>query len=192
MKKDHTNLIFIITILVTLFFIFFLIFFFRIIQKKNNYTSEVLTAISSKITERNNAKILIEKSTELKKANRALSSHFINPMKISSFISYLENLGSKNNTKLVVKNIGISNQKKDIILVNISVEGSFNSVIKILYLLESTPFNIDLTQAFVNKEIEPTGNNDTKTEIKNKKTKVNSKHSLWKASVSFSVLSLPK
>ncbi len=192
MKKDRTNLIFIITILIALSFAFFLVLFFGIIQKKNNYTSEVLTAISNRINERDNAKILIEKSTELKATDKTLNNHFVDPMKISSFISYLENLGLKNNTKLVVKNIGISNHNKDTILVNVSVEGSFNNVIKILYLLESTPFNVNLTQTFVNKEIESTENNDTKTEIKNKKTKVSYKTSPWKANISFSVLSLPK
>ncbi len=172
-------------IIITLFFVFFLVFFFTNIQKKNDYTSSVFRAISDKVVELDNAKILIEKSSELKSTDKTINNYFVDPMKISSFISYLEDLGLKNNTKLIVKNIKISNNKKDTILVNVSVKGNFNNTIKVLYLLENIPFNVNLTQAFVNKEIKPTENKD-------KKIKISTTPPIWEANISFSVLSLPK
>ncbi len=185
MKKDKTNLIFIVSVLISLMLLSFLISFFKVIQNKNRYTSNVLATLSNKIVSRDNDEILTEKFSELKSINNKISNYFIEPEKINLFINYLEELGTNNNTKLVVKNAEIPSNKKDTILVKVSISGTFNNVIKVIYLLENSPFYINLTQAFVNEDIQPTTPDNSKTNIKKSIP-------TWQADVSFSVLSLSK
>jgi len=183
MKRDHTKLILIISILIALVFTFVLFSFFKVIKNKNEYISKVLTTLSNKITSKNNAELLIKKSSELDNIYKTINSYFIDSTKINIFVDNLENLGSENNTTLTVKNVAISNTQKKTILVGVSVVGNFNNVIKVIYLLENSSFYVNVTQAFVNKKINP-------IDLKVKDKKISNTPPIWQADISFSVLTL--
>lgn len=178
MKKDHTNLILTILIFIILISTLCIFLFFNTIQNKNEYTSEILATLSKKISDKNNVKILTKKFSELALTDEKIKGYFIKPGEINLFVDYLENIGLNNGAELVVESVEMGVKDKNIILVGVSVRGSFNNIIKILHLLENSPFYVDITQAFVNKEIKA---DETKTGVI---------PSVWQADISFSVLSL--
>lgn len=185
MKKKYINLILIISILVTLSVIATFIFFFKVIQNKNEHTSKVLTVLAEKMTDKKNNETLVKKFSEIEAVNDGINSYFVDQTKMDTFVDYLEKLGSNNNTELSVKNVEVSTRQDNVLLVKVLINGNFTNVMRVIYLLENAPYNISLTQAFVNKEI-------TTTEVDVKGIRKETGSSSWQASVSFSILSLPK
>lgn len=185
MKKDRTNLIFLISILVTLLVVASFILFFKVIKNKNKHTSRTLSLLEEKIQNKQNSDNLLKRSSELKATSDHVNSYFINPDKIDTFVSYLEKMGTDNNAVLSVKNVEVSTRAKDTLIVKISATGSFSNVMKVVYLLENSPYVVSLNQAFVNKQIK-----QAQTD-KNGKV-ISAGSSYWQADVSFNILSLPQ
>jgi hypothetical protein len=191
MKKNYTYLIFTISTLITILVVATFIFFFKVIQNKNEHTSKVLTVLADKMEDKKNAEILIKKFSEIESVEDELNLHFVDPAKIDTFVDYLEKLGLNNNVELSVKNVEILSKIKDTLLIKVSITGSFINVMRVIYLIENTPYNISLTQAFVNKEIKTIETTET-TETETKGIKKEIKPLVWQADISFNILSLPQ
>jgi hypothetical protein len=189
MKKKNTKIMLIVSILVALLTILAFVFFFKVIGNKNEHASKVLVTLADKVADKENAEILTKKFTELESTYQNLNNYFIDSSKIDTYVDYLEKLGIENNTELAVKNVEVSSQDKNMINFKILITGDFSNVMKVIYLLENTPYRVNLTQSFINKETKVTeeiikatkGNKETKKEITT---------SVWLADVSFSILSL--
>jgi len=177
MKKDFTNLILIISIILVIALGASIIYFFKIIQNKNIYISHIENTLYEKKINKDNAEDLVKKFTEVTAINKHVNSYFVDQSKINLFINYLEELGTNNGVKLTVKNVNTPIEDKNIISVEISIEGGFNNTMKVLSLLENSPFYVDITQSFINKKIVDEANTKASTT------------SNWQADVSFNVLS---
>lgn len=185
MRKNYTNLILGIAIFMVLLVVSSFIFFFKVIQNKNEHTSKVLITLEDKMVNKKNAETLIAKLNELEDLEKKINNYFVNPIEIDTFVGYLERFGVDNDLELVVKNVEVSINKEDTILVEVSMVGDFDKIMRVIYLIENSPYVIDLTQVFINKKIKITETGDQK--IKKEIT-----ISAWQADLSFSVLSLPK
>lgn len=183
MNHNHTNLILIISIVVFLVSIAVFIFFFKVIENKNEHTSRVLVTLAEKMSDKKNAETLLSKLAELDGVMNTINNSFVDQGKIDTFVDYLEKLGVDNGVELTVKNIEISPKEEKTIVVKISTSGNFNNTMKTLYLLENIPYNVSISQAFVNKEIK-------EIEEKDGEDKKGDRPVVWHADITFNILSL--
>lgn len=153
MKKNYTILTLGISIFLSLMVVLVFAFFFKVIKIKNENTSKTLITLANKTADKKNADILVKKFSELRETKDRIASYFVDPSHIDIFVDYLENLGIKNDSELIVKNVEVSEKEKESILFKISVTGDFSNVMKIVHLLENIPYQVNLTQVFLNKEI---------------------------------------
>lgn len=185
MKKKYTNLMLIVSIVMALITISAFIFIFKVIENKNKHASKVLITLADKMAEKENAKLLAKKVTELGIVHENINNYFIDPSKIDTFVDYLEKLGIENKTDLSIKNIEAREKEQNIITFEVLVSGSFNDVMKVVYLLENIPYNVSLNQVFINE-------NTKKIEEEVKGIKKETIISNWQADIIFNILNLPK
>ena len=183
MKKNYTTLIFIFSIFVTILAVSLFVFFMKVIKNKNQHASTVFSTLEEKMKEKENSMIFAEKVSEIKSIQDSINSRFVDPDKIDTFVGYLEKIGSDLGSELVVKSIDAPAKNKNVILFKLSISGTFEEVMKTITFLENIPYQINITQVYLNKEIEQTAQVDV-TQDKN------SVVSKWQADVIFSILSL--
>ncbi len=182
MKKSRTILILIISIITTILVICLFVFFLKIIKNKNEHTSAVLSTLEQKMKEKENTAMFSEKITEIKSIQSSIDSHFVDPNEIDVFVGYLENIGIRTGVNVLVKNIEIPLKTKNVISCKLSIVGNFQGVAKTIALLENIPYQVNVTQMYINKETMPLSNE----EIKSGKVIGSSS---WQADISFNILS---
>jgi hypothetical protein len=153
MKKNFTIPLFIFSIIVTILAVLLFIFFLKVIKNKNEHTGAVLATLSERMKEKENTLLFAEKVAETKKIQDSVNSHFVDPNKISMFVDYLEGIGSNFNSNVSVVNIEITPKSKNTISVRLSVKGKFEEVMKTVSYLENIPYQIEVTELSVNKNV---------------------------------------
>lgn len=186
MKKNHTILILIFSILTTILIICLFIFFLKVIKNKNQHTSVVLTTLQEKMKEKENAMMFAEKVAEIKSLQDSLNSHFVDPNKIDTFVDYLEKIGSDLGSLVSIKSINIPPKTKNTIIFNLSITGTFEEVMRTIAFLENISYRINIIQVYLNKEIEQQAQRKPEVIVKDKIGKIPT----WQADVSFNILSL--
>ena len=186
MKKNYTTLIFIFSILATILVICLFIFLLKVIKNKNQHASVVLTTLEEKMKEKENAIIFAEKITEIKSLQDSINNHFVDSDKIDSFVGYLEEIGLNLGSEVLVNSIEIPPKTKNIILFNLSIMGTFQEVMKTITFLENIPYQINITQVYLNKDIIQS----TKVDVKDVKQEKILETPTWQADISFNILSL--
>jgi Tfp pilus assembly protein PilO len=172
MRKNNTSLIFYLSILTLLLSAGAFVFFFKIIQNKNEHTATVLNTLQSKMAEKRNADELEKKIAEVKASKNVIDDYLVRPTQIDSFVDYLEKLGTTGNAAVTVKNVEISPKDKNIVIVGISINGSFSHVMQTLSLIENMPHSIHITSAYLNKQVAKAGEGQQ-----------------WQADITFTILS---
>lgn len=181
MKNKKITLFLILSIIITLIVILALAFFLRIIKNKNEHTSVVIATLAEKMKQKENAESFAEKFEEIKLLENGITSHFVDPNKIDEFVSYLEGLGDTTGAIVSVKGIEAEKEGSGMIDFKLSIEGSFENVSKTITLLENIPYQVNVVQVYLNKNIE---------QEKDEKGNIISTSSTWQADVSFSILGL--
>lgn len=189
MKKNHTTLILIFSIIATLLTVCLFVFFLKVIKNKNQHTSVALTTLENKIKEKENAALFAEKITEIKSIQDSVNNHFVDPDKIDTFVGYLEDLGTSVGSRVMVENIEVPPKTNNLILIKLSIDGTFQSVIKTINLLENIPYQTNINQVYLNKEIKQSV---VKLDEKGQIIKDLTVKDIptWQASVSFNIVSL--
>ena len=182
MKKSHTNIIFILSVIMAITTICLFIFLFYVIRNKNEHASAVLVTLEEKIKEKENAVIFSERKLEIENIQHTIDDYFVDPNKIDTFVSYLEDLNKDAGVEISVESIEIPPKTKNTISIKLSAEGDFQEVIKTIYLLENIPYQVNFTQVNLNQNIQ-------QPIIKEGKN-VSSEITTWQADVSFNILSL--
>jgi len=188
MKKSWTNILIIISIIVLLISIFLLVYFLNIIKKININISAENIAFEKKVSVQDNMNELKNKIIELANTQKSISSHFVNTETIDTFVEYLENTGTSNGVELSVKSVDIPKNDKSKLSVSINMTGSFSNVMKIMAILENSPYNIIINSSYLNKEtsvIVDVNNSLNKGKELPKEIK-----SHWLANVTFTILTL--
>ena len=186
MKKTHTSAILVFSIIATIASILLFIFFLRVIDNKNKHINAVLSTLGEKLREKENAIIFTGKVAEIKTLQDSINSHFVNPDQIDTFVSYLEKVGADLGSQVSVESIEVPEKNKNIIAVRLSVKGTFEKVTKTVTYLENIPYQISITQIYLNENVKDVTqyNPSAKDQIKSSNTP------MWQADVSFNVLSL--
>jgi len=188
MKRKHTILIFIFSIIATIATVLLFIFFLKIIKNKNQHISAVLTTLEEKTKEKENMVMFAEKLTEIKSTQNSISRLFLDPDKIDTFVGYLEEMGSSVGSEIIVNNIEVLQKVKNTISVKLSARGNFQEVVSAINLLENIPYQITITQMYLNKEIKQAAP-DEFIDGKIVKGKI-PETSTWQADITFNILSL--
>lgn len=181
MKNKKITLFLIISIFITIIVILALVFFLRIIKNKNEHTSVVVATLEDKMKQKENAESFAEKFEEIKSLEDDITSHFVDPNKIDEFVSYLENLGNTTGASISVDGIETKEEGNGMIDFKLSIGGSFTNVSETITLLENIPYQINIVQVYLNKNID---------QEKDEKGIIIPKPSTWQADVSFSILGL--
>ena len=184
MKKNYTIPILIYSIVAMIIMLLLLFFIFKVIENKNQHASVVFKTLETKIKEKDNAITNASKITELKSIQDSINSHFVDPNKIDIFVGYLEEIGSKIGSVVSVEDIKSTGKNKNMISTKLSIKGTFSKVMKTIALLENIPYQINITQIYLNKS-----NNQGIQGVSKEKIKI-SNTSTWQADVSFNILSL--
>lgn len=189
MKKNNTNLILVISIILFTLFIGTFVYLLSVIKNKNVHTGVVVATLGEKILEKENIGVIEKRMVELLATQTKLGGYLVDTSHIDDFVEYLENIGTQNNVELSVNSVNIPKNEKNKVLVNISIIGSFSNVMKTIAIVENASYSININSLYLNKEI--TTVNDTMTEIVKGKEKVTPiTKASWQADISFKVLSL--
>jgi hypothetical protein len=158
----------------------------NVIKNKNQHTSVVLTTLQDKITEKENYRINASKIEETKLIQDSMNNYLVDKDKIDVFVGYLENIGVDFSSIVSVKSIEVSKEDSDLILVRLSVNGTFSNVINTINLIENIPYQINITKIYLNKDTRLSFQESRNTVQKQKTSKTPE----WQADISFSILSL--
>ena len=180
MYKNRTTLTLIISSIVMIISIITLIFFFKIIANKNTHTSAVLTTLAEKMAKKNNIEVVRNKINEVDQTKNLISNYFVDSSKIDSFIDYLEKLGSSVGTEVKVENFETTNNKNSL-SVRVTCLGTFSGIMNTILLLENAPYEIHITRASINQQLQPTSSTNDKPIKK-------SSAPMWQANISFTIL----
>jgi len=186
MKKNSTTPIMIFSILATILVICLFVFLLKVIKNKNQHASVVLTTLEEKMKEKENAIIFARKIAEIKSIQDSINNHFINPDKIDTFVGYLEGIGFNLGSEVLVNNIEIPLKAKNTMSFSLSITGTFQEVMRTITFLENIPYQINITQVYLNKNIIQSAKGDIKDVEKEKVSEIPT----WQADVSFNILSL--
>jgi len=151
MKKNHTTLIFIISILTIILFVALLGFFLKVIKNKNQHTAVIWVTLQDKISEKENVLKFNEKIVETEEIQKKINSLFVDPDKIDEFVNYLEKVGEDTNSEVSV--IDVKDNKKILSFI-LSIRGNFDNVVKSITLLENIPYQTDIVSFTLNEEVE--------------------------------------
>lgn len=183
MKKSNTNLILIFSIILLVLVTSFFVYFLNIIKNKNNHTSAVVIALEKKIADKENINTLKEKMDELLNTNNELGGYIVETSKAYVFVEYLESLGTDNNVELVVDSVEVPKNEKNKILVSLNIIAGFSDTMKVIAILENSPYNITMVSSSINKEIILPDNTQ-------KLPTPNPTQFSWQTNLKFNVLSL--
>jgi len=175
MKKDHTILILIVSIIITIITVLLFLFLLKVIENKNQHTSAVFKTLEDKMQEKENISVNASKIAELNLIHSSINNYFVDPDKIDMFVGYLEDIGSNIGSSISVESIEVSGKDKNIISVKLSIQGTFQKMMNTISFLENIPYQINITQIYLSKDMK---------QVKGSKTPT------WQANVSFNVLSL--
>lgn len=179
MKKKNTILVLMISLIATLVAVGIFLFVLKVIKNKNEHTSVALVSLQEKIKDKENATIFVSKVEEIKSLREKIGGYFVNPENIDVFVSNLEEIGTQIGSTVEVKGIEIPPKTKNTIIIRLSINGTFDKVINTISLLESLPYQININQMYLNKDIVE--------ELKEGETP---QTQTWQADVSFNILSL--
>lgn len=155
------------------------------IKRTNQQALSVVEDIESKKLDKNNMNLMAKRVSELAEKQKLLNSYFVNGGDVASFVDYLEGLGSVAGLDIKVKNINQVTTDKNKLMADISVNGKYAGVMRLIGLLENAPYKIHIDTIFLSKGSEPVV---IDTEKKSSKVKVR-EAPIWQGSISFMVLS---
>jgi len=185
MNNRHTKIIFYLSIITTLLAVGAFIFLFKIIIDKNEHTSVVQSTLNDKMIKKQNNKELANKLAEIDNTQKTIDSYFVDPTRIDSFVEYLEKLGSPFGALVKVENFEISSGEKNILKVEISSEGTFANMMRIIKLVENAPYQTHVKQVSLVKSSDMP-NQDPKI-LKDSDT-----GSIWQVNIVFNILTSAK
>jgi hypothetical protein len=182
MKKSQTTSILIFSVITTVLVVGLFVFCLRVIKNKNQHTSAVLLTLQEKIKEKENATMFAEKVSEIQNTKELIGNYFVDSNRIDAFVGYLEDFSVVTGANVTVKGIEILKDDKKNISFKLEIVGTFQDVMESITLLENIPYQVDILQVYLNKNIEQV--QDT-SNVKVKSLKIPT----WQADIAFNILS---
>jgi hypothetical protein len=131
----------ILSILFFLFSCFLFIFLYKSINENKELAQLAQEKWEVETIERNNAKSLINSIEIIAPERVLLDKHFIQSSDVVPFLDKIEKLAIDTKVRAEVSSVDISNEDSSLI-VELRVKGSFESIYKLILLLENSPYNL--------------------------------------------------
>lgn len=181
MKKNHVILSFIFSFTIVIVVMGSFLLILNVIKNKNQHTSAIFYALQQKMTDKEKIDNSKEKIQEMKLLQDKIDQYFVDPNQIDKFVGYLEDIGATIGSEVSVKGIDISKKENNLVSFKLSTRGTFQEIMKTITFLENIPYQIKITQVYLNKDL----NKDIPIE----KTKIPTDFT-WQADISFDILKL--
>lgn len=162
MKNNRTTLLFWISLALFLVALGGVIFFIRFIAEKNGETARLIETLETNMKNFENRTELEKKIAEAETIHSRISGYFVDADRIDMFVDQVESLGIQTGTTVVIKSADGIPDKPNILALKISFTGTFSSAMNMLSLFESLPYDISISNIYMNKDKSP--NADTKSQ----------------------------
>lgn len=159
MKISRNTIILIISSVVTLLFLTFTVFFFNLIKNKNIHTEAVNNTLEDRMKEKTQGSNLLKAINEAKAQNDLINSYFVDAGYIDNFVSELERNSAELGNHSEVQSVEFSKEDKKSITIILTIEGTFQSVLKNIKMIEYMPYAVNINFLNLNSN---TPNSDSK------------------------------
>ncbi len=180
MKNNKTTIIFLISLVIALFTISVFVFLMKVVENKNIHIQSVSSALEEKETEKSQIDKIKKNADMIKESQDKINLYFVDSTNITTFINYLESVGSLGGTTLTVQNVDIPDQQGNQISARILIDGSFSNVMKTLQMMENVPYKVHFNSVYLNKNV----SSDQNGQLNVKKMP----KTYWEAQVSLNML----
>ncbi len=150
-KKTYT--IFITSLFVVLTMLGVLVFVFLQVKVKNQQVSIISQQISKKTTEDGNVETLKKVIEDTNEKRQQLKSYIVDENHIDEFVSWIENEGESIGVPVTINNVTVSSAKENILSVSFTGAGSFDKVMKMISLVEYSPYQIRINKLSLSKVV---------------------------------------
>ncbi len=146
--------LFIVSISAILFFIFiwFFIFLYENINSNNTISEELEIEWQTEVKRLNEVRLLNRSIDKIKKEKYSLESHFVKNTNIVPFLDSLEKLASLVSVKNEILSVNVPSNDTSLVI-NLKMEGDFNSIYKFLMLLENSSYEITINSFNVTRSL---------------------------------------
>lgn len=151
MNKNKSKLIITLSAITTIVLIFFYVWLFFYIKSLNEKSSILRGDIA--VSNGEKTQVLSTKSAlvSTEEERVKLSDYFINQNQVVYLIERLESLGKTSGTSLNLTSIDTDKKQKNLLRFSLKINGSFENIYYLLSLLESLPYEMNITRFSVNK-----------------------------------------
>lgn len=180
MKKSKTTILLVIFSALLLISVGFFAFLFSVIKNKNIHTSAMQITLDEKIKQKKQGSNLLKNIKEAIDDNKTIDSYFLNPDSIDHFVSNIESDSNSFGTRTSVQSVEFVKNDNRTINIVLSVEGSFNSIVQVVKMIEYMPYVVNIKTLGLSTN----SANNTDTLPKSKKTEA---WYPWVATISFDI-----
>jgi len=136
-----------------IFFAFCCFVFFFVYQKIdsiNKNSDKVLTEWQTEASKRDDIKSLNKSIKDIEEQKISLETHFADSADVVLFLNTIEGLGTAVGAKAEVTLVDVSKDEANLI-VEMKASGTFESVYKLLMLLENSPYELEFNSVDIQK-----------------------------------------
>lgn len=154
MKKNRQNTIWILVGVIGLALLFSgaYAYFFYEVKVKSEEASLVSDELNEYLSKGGTINILKTSIKNTSKERKKIEGFFVKRDDLPRFTKEIESLGDLSGTKLVIT--GLFSQG-NILFLNLSSEGSFQNTLQLVSLIESLPFKVEITKAYIDMVEKP-------------------------------------
>lgn len=140
------------SIIFFVFFCFVFLFIYKKVDSNNKISEQVSMEWQAEASRRNDIKSLNKSIKVIEKERASLETHFAQSSDIVPFLNTIEKLASQVKVKMEVVSVDILKDNTGL-MVEIKISGIFESIYKLLTLLENSPYELEFISADVQKSV---------------------------------------
>lgn len=148
MQNNNKKLI-ILSVLFCALCVFAFIFTYKKINLNNQLAEQSLIDWQNETTRRDEIKLLNKSIKTIQSEKESLEMHFAKSTDVVPFLDTIEKLGTEVGAKAEVVSVNILEDKSGL-LVRMKAIGTFDSVYRLLTLLENSPYELEFVSADIN------------------------------------------
>ncbi len=145
-NKPKTVLIFIGVFCLTALFLGAYVYSFYAVKEKSENASLVFDELNEYLSKGGTINTLKMSIKNTKEDRKKVDAYFVKRDDIPDFTRKIESLGGMSGTDLTITAL---RSQGDVLSFDLSSEGSFKNTLQLISLIESLPFKVDITKAYI-------------------------------------------
>lgn len=131
-------------------------FFFYLVQEEKAAYREMVVEREIVKTRQASLKKLLETLTETKDDRETLTTRILKDQEVIDFLALVESVGKEQNVTLETESLTVQpiNDAFESLVINLSVTGSYASVVHVLKLLEQVPYQSGIQKVTLARDVE--------------------------------------